>query len=152
MAWDRIMASKRKASKKKKPATPSEKPQEAGVELDPASEDLSEKVLERLPNLANEVKSSGAGVRIDGVRWEETDRTRQQVRTGEERFSGYSPDVIDFLRRCTTHDEALEIIDFLEKRGEINAIHAQELRDQLRKRGLRSFGTKKSWGQYERES
>ena len=116
------------------------------------SEDLSDKILEHLPHLANEMQSSETDVRIDGVRWEETDRTRQPVRTDEDSFAGYSPDVIDFLRRCTTEDEALEIIDFLEKRGEINSNHAKELRNQLKDQGLRSFGTKKSWGHYERET
>jgi hypothetical protein len=123
--------------------------EEEGV--DPECEDLSEKILERLPHLANEIQSSGSGVQIEGVRWEETDRTRQPVRTGEDRFSGYSPDVIDFIRRCTTEDEALEIINFLEKRGEIKTHHANELRDQLQRRGVRSFGTKKSWGHYKSE-
>ena len=116
------------------------------------SENLSDKILERLPHLADEMQSSEADVRIDGVRWEETDRTRQPVRTDENRFAGYSPDVIDFLRRCTTEDEALEIINFLEKRGEINSNHAKELRNQLMDQGLRSFGAKKSWGHYERET
>lgn len=119
---------------------------------DAESEDLTDKVLGHLPHLANEMQSSKADVRIDGVRWEDTDRTRQPVRTDEDRFSGYSPDIIDFLRRCNTEDEALEIIDFLEKRGEINPNHAKELRNQLKAQGLRSFGTKKIWGYYERET
>lgn len=116
------------------------------------SDDLTDKILEHLPHLANEVQSSDPSVQIDGVRWEETDRTRQPVRSSGDQFSGYSPDVVDFLRRCTTEDEALEIINFLEKRREINSNHAEELRNQLKSQGLRSFGTKKSWGHYERET
>jgi len=145
------MVSIRKATKKKKTLDSSEIPNGAEEETDPECEDLSEKILERLPHLANEVKSSGSEVRVDGVRWEETNRTNQQVRSGEEPFAGYSPDVIDFLRRCSTEDEALEIINFLEKRGEIKAHHAKELRNQLVRRGVRSFGSKKTWGHYERE-
>jgi hypothetical protein len=145
------MAPKRKASKKKKSPTSTEKSKEVEEGVNPECEDLSEQILERLPHLANEVKSSAPGVQIEGVRWEETDRTRQPLRTGEDRFAGYSPDVIDFLRRCTSEDEALEIINFLEKRGEIKAHHAKELRDQLQRRGVRSFGSKKSWGHYERD-
>ncbi|MHA2406617.1 MAG: DUF2095 family protein, partial [Candidatus Hermodarchaeia archaeon] len=121
-------------------------------ETDAESEDLADKILGRLPHLANEMQSSKADVRIEGVRWEDTDRTRQPMRTDEDRFSGYSPDIIDFLRRCNTEDEALEIIDFLEKRREINPNHAKELRNQLKTQGLQSFGTKKIWGHYERET
>ncbi len=146
------MDSKKRPAKKKDTEIASEIEKEIEDKLGAESEDLTEKVLEHLPNLADEIKTSETGVRIDGVRWEETDRTRQPVRTGEDRFSGYSPDVIDFLRRCTTEDEALEIIDFLEKQGEINAVHAEELRNQLRRKGLRSFGSQKSWGYYERKS
>jgi hypothetical protein len=113
---------------------------------------LVDKILERLPHLANEVQSSDPSIQIDGVRWEETDRTRQPVRSIGDRFSGYSPDVVDFLRRCTTEAEAMEIINFLEKQREINSNHAEELRNQLKSQGLRSFGNKKSWGHYERET
>ncbi len=145
------MGSKRKPTKKKEPDIVSEIEKEVEDATNAESEDLTEKVLAHLPNLASEMKTSEAEARVDGVRWEETDRTRQPVRTGEDRFSSHSPDVIDFMRRCTTEDEALEIINYLEKRGEINAIHAKELRNQLRSQGLRSFGTQKSWGHYERD-
>lgn len=146
------MGSKRKPSKKETSEIPLELEKEVKGATDSECENLTERILEHLPNLANEMKTSEAEVQIDGVRWEETDRTRQPVRKGEDRFSGYSPDVIDFLRRCASDDEALEIISFLEERGEINSNHAEELRKQLQNQGLRSFGTKKSWGHYERES
>lgn len=125
--------------------------EEGAASIASGEEDISEKVLSRLPNLAAEMESSQTDVRIDGVRWEETDRTRQTIAADKSRFAGYSPDVVDFIRRCSTEEEALEIIEFLKKRGEINAVHARELCKQLRKHGVRSFGSKKSWGHYERE-
>lgn len=67
-----------------------------------------------------------------------------------EDFAGYSPTVIDFLRRCETDEEALEIINWLEGRGEITREMAKELRIQLIKKGVRSFGSKKEWGWYEK--
>jgi hypothetical protein len=97
------------------------------------------------------MKSSESDVLIEGVRWEETNRTQQSVTSERPRFSGHSPDVVDFLRRCATDEEAMQIIDFLEKKGEISTIHAKELRRQLQTQGVRSFGSKKSWGFYERE-
>jgi len=118
---------------------------------EPEEEDVSEKVLEHLPHLAAEMGQSETEVKIDGVRWEETHRTRQTIKPGAPRFSGYSPDVVDFLRRCNTDDEAMEIISFLEKQGELEPVHAKELRKQLQSEGVRSFGSKKTWGYYERE-
>jgi len=63
-------------------------------------------------------------------------------------FRGYNPDVIDFLRRCDNEKQAYEIIDYLEKRKEISAEYASQLRKQLRERGVRSFGSKKEDGYY----
>ena len=63
-------------------------------------------------------------------------------------LSGYMPDAVDFLRRCDNAREAKKIIDFLEKRGEISDKYATKLRHQLREKGIRSFGTKKTDGYY----
>ena len=71
--------------------------------------------------------------------------------TPSRKFAGYNPDAIDFIRRCTTEDQAYEIIEYLEKRGEVTKEAADELCKQLRKEGLRSFGRKKDHGFYERE-
>ncbi|MFX0169823.1 MAG: DUF2095 family protein [Candidatus Hodarchaeota archaeon] len=145
--------SPKKTTSKKKPVGETVKPTEVPHTVpDAECEDLSEKVLERLPHLAAEIKTAKANVTIDGVRWEETNRTGQVINTGKPRYSGYSPDVIDFLRRCSTNEEAMEIIAFLEERGEIKPVHAKELRKQLQSKGIRSFGSKKIWGHYERES
>ena len=70
----------------------------------------------------------------------------------EEKFPGkfdtYMPDAIDFIRRCDDEKQAKEIIDYLEKRGEITREYARRLRKQLREKGVRSFGTKKEEGYY----
>ena len=144
--------SSRKSSARKKPRKASKKLEKTlAAAKEPGGEDLSGKVLEHLPHLAAEIGRSKSDVKIEGVRWEETNRTQQTVKPGAPRFSGYSPDVVDFLRRCSTDDEAMEIITFLEKRGELKSVHAKELRKQLRSQGVRSFGSKKTWGYYERE-
>ncbi|QDA31555.1 DUF2095 domain-containing protein [Thermococcus indicus] len=91
------------------------------------------------PALARELE--GEGVPIEAYRTDE----------GEEMdFSGYNPTVIDFLRRCSTDDEALEIINWMEERGEITHEMAKELRITLVEKGVRAFGSKKEWGWYER--
>ena len=64
------------------------------------------------------------------------------------RFAGYDPNVIDFIRRCDTEEQALEIISFLLRKGEINKNQASALEKQLKKDGLRSFGEKKEQGFY----
>lgn len=67
------------------------------------------------------------------------------------RFAGYDPDVIDFIRRCSGEEEALEIIEYFRGREEITVDEAERLCRQLEEEGLRSFGSKKEPGYYERE-
>ncbi|WP_297465840.1 DUF2095 family protein [Thermococcus sp.] len=95
------------------------------------------------PALARELE--GEGIPVDAYRTEETETEEEQID-----FSGYNPTVIDFLRRCETDEEALEIINWMEERGEITPEMAKELRVTLAHRGVRAFGPKKEWGWYER--
>lgn len=96
------------------------------------------------PHLAKELEGREQRVAIDSV--------RSDVQTGEkassDKFATYMPDVIDFLRRCDNEKQAEEIINYLEKRGEISFDYAQRLRKQLDEKGVRSFGTKKEEGYY----
>ncbi len=71
--------------------------------------------------------------------------------TPSRKFAGHDPDAIDFIRRCTTEDQAYEIIEYLEKRGEVTKEAADELCKKLREEGLRSYGRKKDHGFYERK-
>jgi hypothetical protein len=98
---------------------------------------------EKFPALAKELENEGIPV--------ESYREREELIEDESRdFSGYNPTIIDFLRRCETDEEALEIINWMEERGEITHEMAKDLRITLTKRGVRAFGPKKEWGWYER--
>ncbi len=107
--------------------------------------ELDEKTLKKLfPNLSKEIKNVDYKVSIDSV--------RTNSETGEKaacaRFSHYTPDIIDFLRRCDTEDQAREIIDYMEEREEIPRGYAEKLRKQLKDQGVRSFGPKKEEDYY----
>lgn len=69
----------------------------------------------------------------------------------QRKFAGYDPDVVDFIRRCSGEEEALEIIGYFRGREEITVEEAERLCRQLEEEGLRSFGPKKKPGHYERE-
>lgn len=96
------------------------------------------------PHLAEELESDEQKVEINSV--------RTDVQAGEkaasERFVHYMPDVIDFIRRCDTKEQADEIIAYMEKRGEIKKQYAEKLRKQLKDKGVRSFGPKKEENYY----
>jgi len=96
------------------------------------------------PNIAKELETKEYRVSINSVRSD----TETAEKASANKFVGYMPDVIDFIRRCDTNQQAEEIVDYLAKRGEISQEYATRLKQQLRKKGVRSFGTKKEEGYY----
>ncbi|MEM3519764.1 MAG: DUF2095 family protein [Candidatus Hadarchaeales archaeon] len=106
--------------------------------------EVDEKFKKRFPNIYRELQE-GLSVRIDAVRSSE-EEAEKAARTLE----NYDPTVIDFIRRCDTEEQALEIINYMEKRGEITSEYAKRLREQLVRDGVRSFGKKREPGCYER--
>lgn len=91
------------------------------------------------PHLAEEMEKGESKIYIDQFRLSVDDEGRVTGR----RWTGYNPDVVDFIRRCDTEKQAEEIISYMEGRGEITAEKAAELRKRLRAEGLRGFGEKK---------
>jgi hypothetical protein len=63
----------------------------------------------------------------------------------------FNPSAVDFIRRCDTEAQAEEIISYLQKKGEITLENAQQMRCQLKRDGLRSFGPKKEEYHYFKE-
>lgn len=107
-------------------------------------ETSKERFKKMFPYLAGEMEAKEHKATITSV--------RSDFQTGEKasskKFAGYMPDVIDFIRRCDNTQQAEEIIQYLEKRGEISQQYAKKLRKQLRKKGVRSFGSKKEEDYY----
>jgi len=99
------------------------------------------------PHLSREMEAKEQRVTVSSV--------RSDLQTGEEasskRFDSYVPDVIDFIRRCDNEKQAQEIVDYMEKRGEISPAYARRLRKQLREKGVRSFGPKKEDDYYSKQ-
>jgi hypothetical protein len=96
------------------------------------------------PNLAREMESGENKVAVNSVRTDMESAERAASRC----FVHYDPDVIDFLRRCDTPEQAEEIIAYMERRGEISHEYAAKLRKQLKEKGVRSFGPKKEENYY----
>ncbi len=106
------------------------------------------------PNLIKELEGSENKVKIDAVRADAakaeevvTDVEELLIEEAEnavpDKFRHYNPTVVDFIRRCDTLAQAEEIVSYLQKRGELTEESAAQIRAQLKKDGVRSFGTKK---------
>lgn len=96
------------------------------------------------PNLAREIETGVCKITITSVRLD----PEEGEKAASKKFEGYNPDVIDFIRRCDTEEQAEEIIAYLERRGEISKSYAEKLRKQLKEKGVRSFGPKKEEAYY----
>ena len=106
---------------------------------------IDEKTFKRLfPNLYREIMLKRMYVSIDAVRTDIEEGEREAEKCREPGM----PTPIDYLRRCENDEEAFEVINYLERRGEIDREKAEKLRKQVRERGVRSFGSKKEWGYY----
>jgi len=103
-----------------------------------------ETVKRLFPNLAKELEQDENRIPVNSVR---TD-TSSGERAVAEDFTHYIPDIIDFIRRCNNEKQAEEIIAYMEKRGEIDKEYAHRLKEQLKEKGVRSFGTKKEADYY----
>ena len=103
-----------------------------------------EEFRRRYPNLARELER-GIGVkRLSEL--VEQQQSQEEVREDEGPPS--NPTAIDYLRRCRSVQEALEVLDYLERTGEISRGERQELEERLLSEGLESFGPRKSFGYY----
>lgn len=106
---------------------------------------LDRETVKRLfPNLAKELEQTDNRIPVNSIR---TDAPSGERAVAED-FTHYVPDIIDFIRRCDTHKQAEEIIVYMEKKGEIDGEYAHRLKEQLREKGVRSFGSKKEADYY----
>jgi hypothetical protein len=102
--------------------------------------DLEKDKLRKIfPNLAEEMENKNCETKITSVR---SDAATAEKAVSK-KFAGYTPDIIDYLRKCDKPEQAEEIICYMEKREEISSDYAKKLRKQLKTKGVRSFGAKK---------
>ena len=96
------------------------------------------------PNLSKELEGGENKVAIDSVHT----NSETAENTFCDKLHNFNPTVVDFIRRCDTEEQAETIIAFMEKRCEITPKRALQLRAQLNKKGVRSFGPKKEDNYY----
>lgn len=96
------------------------------------------------PALNKEMESGDTmEFRIDGVRTMSEEPEDDTADDGT-----FLPSVIDYIRRCDTVPQAMEIVDYMVTRGELTLSKAKTIKKQLKSDGLRSFGAKKEKDHY----
>ncbi len=97
-----------------------------------------------LPALNKELKEGNTrSFKIDGVRTMSDESTESK----EEKIA-YTPDVVDYIRRCDTLTQANEIVEFLVKQDEISPAQGRAIKAKLKADGIRSFGAKREKDHY----
>jgi hypothetical protein len=123
-----------------------------------------ESLKKMFPNLYRELEQGEVKISIDSVRRNpqeaETETPEASAReepepkaatTTPDKLRHFNPAAVDFIRRCDTEAQAEEIIAYLQKKGEITEEYAEELRCQLKRKSVRSFGPKKEENYYLKE-
>lgn len=103
-----------------------------------------EKFQKKFPKLFKEIKNNTQSMKIDGVRTnpEEAEKASKSKKKGPE------PNLVDYIRLCDTKEEALKIIDYMKREEKVEPEYAEKIKNQLKNRGLRSFGSKRRPGNY----
>jgi len=100
-----------------------------------------EEFKKKFPRLAEEIFS---------------DRDKQLTLRVESGFSdpwrNYVPTVVDYIRRCKTTEEAIRVVEYLAKRGELTSEEAEELKKILVNHGVEFFGSRKEDDYYYKEA
>ncbi len=109
---------------------------------------------ERFPHLISEIAGKKKTVRIDAINSQTNTRDLKSNKDHPKEL--VNPGAIDFIRRCTTIDEALSILDYLLNREELSKSDYNSYKSQImKKEGLNEFINKhggfKKPGYYERK-
>ena len=105
------------------------------------------KFREIFPHLADELENGSNKVSLG----DNGDGKNTSLHT-DRKWVGYDPNVIDFLRRCETDEQALEILEYLENNDTISSETADKFRKQLTEEGVRSFGDLKEKDYYHKNT
>jgi len=105
------------------------------------------KFRDLFPHLADELEDGKSVADLEG----ETTRLKKGS-NAKRSWAGYDPDVVDFIRRCDTSEQAAKIIDYMVNVGKISPEQTRNLRRQLEEEGVRSFGPLKKKGHYHRNT
>lgn len=145
------MEKKRKGRKLFKKA---KKSSENGLNISYDKEELEEFV----PHLINELSEKKKTLKMDSVNLEVEDIKEVEDEINNNLISKelVNPGVIDFIRRCKTKDEAIEILDFCLKREEIGRNEYERYKSIIMQKGgldkiIKECGGRKDPGYYERK-
>jgi len=81
-----------------------------------------EEILEHFPYLIKEISEKIKSIKINSIDCQIEQIHKENFQTSKNTYPNelYNPGVIDFIRRCSKKEDAINILDYLMKRNEIN--------------------------------
>ena len=117
-----------------------------------------EELDEFFPHLVKEISGNQKSIKIDSVEMEVETNLKKKYQEYKNTYPEelYNPGAVDFIRRCTTQEEALNILDYLLKRKEISTNDYKSFKKHiLKENGLEDLinkhGGVKKPGYYEKK-
>ena len=105
---------------------------------------MDEEFRKKYSHLAKELEDSPSMLPLRMA----TDKSASNANPPADLLKGFVPSALDYIRRCKTNEEALEIINYLEAKEEIDSKTAESLRKKLASECLLVFGPPKKPGHY----
>jgi len=77
---------------------------------------------ENFPHLIKELFEKKKSIKIDSFNNEIEQKCEEELQGSNDLYPNelYNPEAVDFIRRCTTKEEAIKILDYLLKKNEIS--------------------------------
>ena len=115
--------------------------------------------LERqFPQLMHELSDNKKSLKIKGIDYEieQSEEKNKEVQTSNNCEDILNPGAIDFIRRCKNREDALEILEYLLERNELNIQDYNSLKNRIKEEGgfekfIAECGGLKTPGYYERK-
>ncbi len=116
------------------------------------------KLKDQLPHLIAEINDRKKAIKIDSIEPEIEISSEMQTESKNECDPEEltNPKAIDFIRRCKTNEEAIEILDYLFKRKELSQQNYDAYKNCISQNGglanlINQYGGHKKPGYYERK-
>jgi hypothetical protein len=124
-------------------------PEVLSVKQEITTDDLKDK----FPHLHSEMTEKMMQLNIEDVEGDIalSDETDSPLASADP-FRNFEPSTLDYIYRAKTDEEAEEIIQFSLKQGNITPEEAKDFFEQLREKGVRSFGPIRTSGHYFRKA
>jgi len=112
----------------------------------------------KFPHIVEEISGNKKSLKIDSFRTLINENSKRNLQSSKKPYPRelFDPEPIDFIRRCKTVEEAMNILDFVFKRKEISKKDYNSLKNQIKGDDglialIEKFGGFKKPGYYERK-